>query len=127
MTEQELAESIRAVAENVRQPVQEKPTEEAKADPQEFRTSIVRLFEMADATVRDARQTREENAYLKARNEQEEKAHARTMEMLKAAELTNTELRQQLSDTREVNVRLNAHMELMGSNLLSAARSGTAS
>ncbi len=124
MSPTELAESIREAAAANTQPSPE-AVQEAQPEPVgDFRANLLRMADLADQTVQEGRRLRAENAHLAARHEQEVKAHARTAEMLKAAEGTNLELRTKLDELREINIRLNAHMESMGNNLLSAAREG---
>lgn len=113
---------IAAAAENTKPLAAEETAEEQTAPVGDFRHNLLRFADLADAAVRETRQLRAEIAMMHARHEQEVKAHMRTSEMLKAAERTAIELREQIIDARENNARLRAHIEAQGNNLLSAIR-----
>ena len=88
----------------------------------DFRKNIIRMFEMVDDAVEDARAMREANADLRARMEQFQIKVNELQSLLETSDMEKSQLREQLAAERERSIRLQTYIEQSGNQFLQFVR-----
>jgi hypothetical protein len=93
------------------------PTKGTPVD-RDFRKNIIRLFDMVDDVVEDTRAMRDANADLKARNEQYQIKVNELSSLVETLKMEKEQLRDALAAEKEHLIRLYAHIEQNGNNMV---------